>query len=128
MSRPSCVKSSDCSFLLVPVGTLVSDVVIYVPGDHANFYPRVLRPSSWHSSRDVLHQFVGLLTHLIHAHTREVTRSRLFDSVPNFILAFIPAEINPNTLNTMTAFAVCIWVQTHPGPSEKFGKRLICTV
>ncbi|KAI0779097.1 ZIP zinc transporter-domain-containing protein [Irpex lacteus] len=26
-------------------------------------------------------------------------------SVPNFILAFIPAEINPNTLNTMTAFA-----------------------
>lgn len=28
-------------------------------------------------------------------------------SVPNFILAFIPAEINGNTLNTMTAFAVC---------------------
>lgn len=27
-------------------------------------------------------------------------------SVPNFILAFIPAQINPNTLNTMTAFAV----------------------
>ncbi|KAJ7455250.1 ZIP-like iron-zinc transporter [Mycena galericulata] len=26
-------------------------------------------------------------------------------SVPNFILAFIPAQINPNTLNTMTAFA-----------------------
>lgn len=26
--------------------------------------------------------------------------------VPNFILAFIPAQINPNTLNTMTAFAV----------------------
>ncbi|KAL0948622.1 hypothetical protein HGRIS_010431 [Hohenbuehelia grisea] len=26
-------------------------------------------------------------------------------SVPNFILAFIPAKINPNTLNTMTAFA-----------------------
>ncbi|PPQ91714.1 LOW QUALITY PROTEIN: hypothetical protein CVT25_012855 [Psilocybe cyanescens] len=26
-------------------------------------------------------------------------------SVPNFILAFIPAEINANTLNTMTAFA-----------------------
>ncbi|KAG1737305.1 ZIP zinc transporter-domain-containing protein [Suillus lakei] len=26
-------------------------------------------------------------------------------SVPNFILAFIPAEIHPNTLNTMTAFA-----------------------
>lgn len=26
-------------------------------------------------------------------------------SVPNFILAFIPAEISPNTLNTMTAFA-----------------------
>jgi hypothetical protein len=28
-------------------------------------------------------------------------------SVPNFILAFIPAQINANTLNTMTAFAVC---------------------
>jgi zinc transporter 7 len=26
--------------------------------------------------------------------------------VPNFILAFIPAEINGDTLNTMTAFAV----------------------
>jgi zinc transporter 7 len=26
-------------------------------------------------------------------------------SVPNFILAFIPAQINRNTLNTMTAFA-----------------------
>ncbi|TFK74195.1 Zinc/iron permease [Pluteus cervinus] len=26
-------------------------------------------------------------------------------SVPNFILAFIPAQISPNTLNTMTAFA-----------------------
>jgi zinc transporter 7 len=26
-------------------------------------------------------------------------------SVPNFILAFIPAKINPDTLNTMTAFA-----------------------
>ncbi|KAI0084036.1 ZIP zinc transporter-domain-containing protein [Irpex rosettiformis] len=26
-------------------------------------------------------------------------------SVPNFILTFIPSEINPNTLNTMTAFA-----------------------
>lgn len=28
--------------------------------------------------------------------------------VPNFILAFIPAEIHPDTLNTMTAFAVSI--------------------
>lgn len=27
--------------------------------------------------------------------------------VPNFILAFIPAEIHPDMLNTMTAFAVC---------------------
>ena len=27
-------------------------------------------------------------------------------SVPNFILAFIPAEISTDTLNTMTAFAV----------------------
>jgi hypothetical protein len=28
--------------------------------------------------------------------------------VPNIILAFIPAEIHPDTLNTMTAFAVSI--------------------
>ena len=27
-------------------------------------------------------------------------------SIPNFILAFIPAEVNGDTLNTMTAFAV----------------------
>lgn len=26
--------------------------------------------------------------------------------VPNMILAIIPAQISPNTLNTMTAFAV----------------------
>ena len=31
----------------------------------------------------------------------------MMNSVPNFILAFIPAEINGDTLNTMTAFAVC---------------------
>jgi len=30
----------------------------------------------------------------------------MMNSVPNFILAFIPAEINGDTLNTMTAFAV----------------------
>lgn len=29
------------------------------------------------------------------------------ESVPNFILAFIPEQINADTLNTMTAFAVC---------------------
>lgn len=28
-------------------------------------------------------------------------------SVPNFILAVIPSQIHPDTLNTMTAFAVC---------------------
>lgn len=33
--------------------------------------------------------------------------AKLHISVPNFILAFIPAQINGNTLNTMTAFAVC---------------------
>jgi solute carrier family 39 (zinc transporter), member 7 len=30
----------------------------------------------------------------------------ILNSVPNFILAFIPAEISGDTLNTMTAFAV----------------------
>jgi hypothetical protein len=34
----------------------------------------------------------------------------IYIRVPNFILAFIPAEINGNTLNTMTAFAVGISV------------------
>ena len=32
----------------------------------------------------------------------------VLNSVPNFILAFIPAEISGDTLNTMTAFAVRI--------------------
>jgi len=32
--------------------------------------------------------------------------------VPNFILAFIPAEIHANTLNTMTAFAVRVAVSS----------------
>jgi hypothetical protein len=54
------------------------------------------------------------MTHLIHARTREVTRSRLY-SVPNFILAFIPAQIDRDTLNTMTAFAVRVCAQ-HLGP------------
>lgn len=39
--------------------------------------------------------------------------------VPNFILAFIPAQINRNTLNTMTAFAVCLSLSIyihHRGP------------
>ncbi|KAJ8468179.1 hypothetical protein ONZ51_g9801 [Trametes cubensis] len=38
--------------------------------------------------------------------TRRRCCASLMCSVPNFILAFIPAQINPNTLNTMTAFAV----------------------
>jgi len=37
-----------------------------------------------------------------------LTESFVDIRVPNFILAFIPAEINGNTLNTMTAFAVSI--------------------
>ncbi|KAH9929993.1 ZIP zinc transporter-domain-containing protein [Fomitopsis serialis] len=36
---------------------------------------------------------------------RRLRLSFTIDSVPNFILAFIPAQINTNTLNTMTAFA-----------------------
>lgn len=31
MSRPSCVKYSQYSFLLAPVGIRVSDIVNYVP-------------------------------------------------------------------------------------------------
>ena len=36
-----------------------------------------------------------------------------WNSVPNFILAFIPAEISGDTLNTMTAFAVRV---VYPSP------------
>jgi len=56
------------------------------------------------------------MTHLLHGDPREVTRSQ-YDSVPNFILAFIPAQINRNTLNTMTAFAVRVCAQAQPDQS-----------
>jgi len=52
-------------------------------------------------SRNVLHQLVRVFSRPF---SERVGLS--FYSVPNFILAFIPAEINANTLNTMTAFAV----------------------
>ena len=58
------------------------------------------------------------MTYLLHGDTREVTRSR-YDSVPNFILAFIPAQINRDTLNTMTAFAVRVYSQAHTGPIRR---------
>jgi zinc transporter 7 len=38
-------------------------------------------------------------------HRQKVVFEPAFCRVPNFILAFIPAEIDRNTLNTMTAFA-----------------------
>jgi len=54
-------------------------------------------------------------------------------SIPNFILAFIPAQINGNTLNTMTAFATGgllsdvflhlvphSFMGEHPGPGVQF--------
>ena len=60
------------------------------------------------SPRDVVHQFVGFsFAHFSYTRTHVGSHVRdFFDSVPNFILAFIPAHINRNTLNTMTAFAV----------------------
>jgi hypothetical protein len=36
------------------------------------------------------------------------------ESIPNFILAFIPAQINGDTLNTMTAFAVRFYPASEP--------------
>jgi solute carrier family 39 (zinc transporter), member 7 len=42
----------------------------------------------------------------VHSSLRALSQLIGRPSVPNFILAFIPAEINPDTLNTMTAFAV----------------------
>ncbi|KAF7791189.1 hypothetical protein EIP86_002202 [Pleurotus ostreatoroseus] len=59
-------------------------------------------------------QQLSVLKHELEANQSPIMRtvfSFLFpfgpgwNSVPNFILAFIPAEINHNTLNTMTAFA-----------------------
>ena len=45
-------------------------------------------------------------------------RSVVLLSVPNFILAFIPAKINPDTLNTMTAFAVRAGVHSKGQPNS----------
>lgn len=48
--------------------------------------------------------------------------------VPNFILAFIPAQINRNTLNTMTAFAVRLSLSMHiyhRGPQLGYPSRHI---
>ena len=63
------------------------------------------------STGHVLHQLVSvaLTTHLLaFADPFPAPYHAIHEyRVPNFILAFIPAEINPNTLNTMTAFAVC---------------------
>lgn len=47
-------------------------------------------------------------------HLRTTLYSYYLNSVPNFILAFIPAEISGDTLNTMTAFAVRV-VYSSPG-------------
>ncbi|KDR75998.1 hypothetical protein GALMADRAFT_247207 [Galerina marginata CBS 339.88] len=52
-------------------------------------------------------------------------------SVPNFILAFIPAQINANTLNTMTAFAtggLLSDVFLHLVPHSFMGERAGCGV
>jgi hypothetical protein len=64
------------------------------------------------------------MTLSLHGDTREVARSQYY-SVPNFILAFIPAQINRNTLNTMTAFAVRVYAQVHTGPMRKKGTYLL---
>ena len=52
-------------------------------------------------SGDILHQLVRAI-HFIYG----LYILMVLSSVPNFILAFIPAEISGDTLNTMTAFAV----------------------
>ena len=51
---------------------------------------------------DILHQLVRTVHHFMCRWLYIL----MMNSVPNFILAFIPAEINGDTLNTMTAFAV----------------------
>lgn len=63
-----------------------------------------LRPRLEFYPGDVLHQLVRIRCRF------QKKRCMLMqkNSVPNFILAFIPAEINSDTLNTMTAFAVCV--------------------
>ena len=48
----------------------------------------------------------------------------MINSVPNFILAFIPAEISADTLNTMTAFAVRV-IHLSPGIIVDLRCRLV---
>ena len=60
----------------------------------------------FYSARDVLYQLVRSFSFAANALTNTVPLLN-GESVPNFILAFIPAKINSDTLNTMTAFAVC---------------------
>ncbi|KAH6913360.1 Zinc/iron permease [Coprinopsis sp. MPI-PUGE-AT-0042] len=57
------------------------------------------RPCMELNSRNFLHQFVSTFLSRLRAQDSPPSR------IPNFVLAFIPAEINANTLNTMTAFA-----------------------
>jgi hypothetical protein len=54
-----------------------------------------------YSSWDILYQLVRVFT----PPASYLRFNHFIRSVPNLILAFIPAEINGNTLNTMTAFA-----------------------
>jgi len=56
------------------------------------------------SSRDFLHKLVRPFSVAVYDTVKALTPDS--ESVPNFILAFIPAQINTDTLNTMTAFAV----------------------
>jgi hypothetical protein len=58
-------------------------------------------------SRHILHQLVSICFLLLERVITGDAYHELGCRVPNFILAFIPAQINANTLNTMTAFAVC---------------------
>jgi hypothetical protein len=89
----SCARFFHGCFHLVPDGTLVRQKLL--------FQCKAERYTNVSSSGHLLHQ-------LVRSHIRVILLGLMFTffSVPNFILAFIPAQINADTLNTMTAFAV----------------------
>ena len=61
--------------------------------------------TAFYSACDFLHQLVRSFSVAADDIAKALTHADS-SSVPNFILAFIPAQINADTLNTMTALYV----------------------
>lgn len=106
-SRPSCDRYLRGCSLLALLGIQVRRNLQYCAGYWSYIFSL--------SAGNILHQLVSsavTLYNYMRSRTLIISLppTTHFSRVPNFILAFIPAEINPNTLNTMTAFAVCPYV------------------